>query len=151
MSLDIHIERASRSDAEVLAEVSKNAFDSDVCCGGRGPGGPPGYDSVSWQRRVIDAVDYYTITTDRRIIGGVIVRDEGNGVCNLMRVFIDPAYHRRGIGLTAMREVLSRYPNAKRWWLDTPAWNTRTRPFYLKCGFEIREHKDGFLIFERTA
>lgn len=151
MSIVVHIEKASLCDAKVLAEISKNSFDSDVCCGGKGPGGPPGYDSISWQQKVIEAVHYYKVMIDQRIIGGVIVSDQEQGVYNLMRIYIDPAYHKRGFGLAAMSDVLSKYPDAKRWWLDTPAWNTRTRPFYLKCGFQIKEEKDGFLIFEREA
>ena len=49
-----------------------------------------------------------------------------------------------------MHEVMAKYPQAKRWWLDTPAWNTRTRSFYLKLGFDLTVEKDDFLIFEKT-
>ena len=151
MTSDVQLEKASLCDAELLAEISKRAFDSDVCCGGKGPGGPPGYDSLSWQQEVIEAVDYYKIMVDRHIIGGVIVRELGRGVYKLMRIFVEPTHHRRGYGLAAVWHVLTMYPDAKQWCLDTPSWNTRTRPFYLKCGFHIKEEKDGALIFERKA
>jgi len=151
MTRHVCIERASVDDAEALSEISRRAFDSDVHCGSEEPGGPDGYDSVSWQQQVIEAFDYYKIVLDQRLIGGLIVRCLPQRVCKLARMFIDPAYHRFGHGMTAMNAALAMYPDAKRWWLDTPAWNTRTRPFYLKCGFHIKEEKDGILIFERTA
>ncbi|MCK4822763.1 GNAT family N-acetyltransferase [bacterium] len=151
MERQVEVRRALISDAKTLTGISKRAFDSDVCCGNSGLGGPPGYDSDSWQKKVIEAIDYDKILLNEKIIGGVIVRDEGSGSFNLMRIFIDPDYHRNGYGLQSMHDTLEKYPNAKRWWLDTPAWNTRTCPFYLKLGFEIKEEKDGSLIFEKLV
>ncbi len=63
-------------------------------------------------------------------------------------MFIDPKYHRSGYGLQSINDIFKKYPKAKRWWLDTPAWNVRTRLFYLKSGFEIIDEKDEFRIFE---
>jgi hypothetical protein len=50
-------------------------------------------------------------------------------------VFVDPGYHRRGIGRKSFGLVRNRYPQVKRWTLDTPIWNTRTKPFYEGLGF----------------
>jgi replication factor A1 len=50
-------------------------------------------------------------------------------------VFIDPEYHRRGIGVGSFELVTQRYPDAKKWTLDTPEWNVRTKRFYEKIGF----------------
>jgi len=151
MTLKTHIEKATVSDAEALSEMSKRAFDSDVRYGGKTPGGPDGYDSAFWQQQVIEAFDYYRIMLGQQPIGGLIVRHMGQQAYRLVRMFIDPTHHRCGYGLTAMNEVLAMYSDARRWWLDTPAWNTRTRPFYLKCGFYIKDDRDGLLIFEREA
>ena len=134
MKGQVIIEKAQISDTETLTGISKRAFDSDVHCGGQGPGGPPGYDSVSWQKNVIEAVDYYRITLNGETIGGIIVKDEGHGSFNLARIYIDPGYYGNGYGLQSMHAVMAQYPNAKRWWLDTPAWNTRTRSFLSKNG-----------------
>ncbi len=142
-----YIEKASVDDAEVLSEISKRAFDSDANYGGEGPGGPDGYDSVIWQQQVIEAFDYYKIVLGQRIIGGLIARRFPQQVYKLVRMFIDPTYHRCGHGLAAMKGALAMYPDAERWWLDTPAWNTRTRPFYLKCGFHLEQERDDSLIF----
>jgi len=148
MDRELVLERALISDADRLTEISISAFHTDVDCGGKDLGGPPGYDSILWQEKVIESTDYYKIKLDSDIIGGIIVWDQGNGIFNLMRMYLDPTYHRSGYGLVSIHDAMVKYTSAKRWWLDTPAWNSRTRPFYLKCGFSIREEKDGLLIFE---
>ena len=59
----------------------------------------------------------------------------GEGHYEIFGVFIDPDYHRRGIGAKSFDLVLKRYPDGKRWTLDTPDWNIRTKNFYEKLGF----------------
>ncbi|MHA2351269.1 MAG: hypothetical protein ACXADL_16755 [Candidatus Thorarchaeota archaeon] len=46
----IEITLAQPEDAEILTEISKRAFDSDIEVGAPGPGGPPDYDSERIQR-----------------------------------------------------------------------------------------------------
>lgn len=36
------------------------------------------------------------------------------------------------------------------WWLNTPAWNTRTPGFYERLGFEVVDRRDGLLIYEKA-
>ena len=49
-----------------------------------------------------------------------------------------------------MELMFERYPQASIWRTDTPAWNTRTRPFYEKLGFRIVKEEEGLLLFERS-
>ncbi len=84
-----------------------------------------------------------------QIIGGAIVFPlKGHGEYCLGRIYIDPRYHRKGLGKRAMQLVEAAFPEARRWVLDTPAWNTRTRQFYAEVGYKlIRE--DELLVFEK--
>lgn len=150
MNQTIDIQKALPSDASILTGISIKSFHSDIHHGFDKEGGPPGYDSESYQLQVIENIDYYKVLLGQKIIGGVIVFYEGNGKYNLARIYIDPDYHRQGYGLLAMEMILKKYPDAKEWWLDTPSVNTRTRPFYLKCGFEISREEGGLLIFKRV-
>jgi len=65
--------RARPQDARLLASVSKRAFDDDVHYGAPGPGGPPGYDSEAWQRRMMRYGEYYVMAREGEVIGGMIV------------------------------------------------------------------------------
>lgn len=141
------------SDAKVLTEISKKAFESDILCGNSEVGGPPGYDSVQWHRDIINnpQATCFNLVLDEKVTGGAVVFTlETQGVYNLGRIWLDPSYHRRGLGQEAMKLVEAQFPDAKRWVLDTPAWNIRTRAFYQKLGYSIIKESD-FLIFEKLA
>jgi len=148
--MELILGKAVEADSELLTEISKRAFHSDVCCGTGSEGGPPGYDSEEWQRKVIAGMPYYKVLYEGEVVGGVIAVDNGDGHYYLLRMFVEPDYQARGIGLKSVRLLFELYPEAKKWTLDTPAWNTRTRPFYGKLGFRIvGETEEGLLLFEK--
>jgi len=131
------IELAEPDDAERLADISKRAFDSDEHVGAPGPGGPPGYDSPDHQRKLIEneSGDYLKILYEGKIVGGTTVWKIGDTHYEIFNVFVDPDYHRKGIGRESFRLIMEKYPQAKRWTLDTPDWNTRTKAYYEELGF----------------
>ena len=133
----ISIELAEPDDAERLADISKRAFDSDIEVGAPGRGGPPGYDSPDHHRRMIEnrEGDYLKILYDGEIVGGTTVWKVSDTHYEIFNVFIDPDYHRKGIGRESFRLIMERHPQAKRWTLDTPVWNTRTKSYYEYLGF----------------
>ena len=135
MRMSVTLRRALPADADDLAAISRRAFDSDVEAGASAPGGPPGYDDPAWQRRMMRAGDYSVLLVDGQTAGGAIVFRKPSGTFELGRIFIDPSRHRQGVGSRAMALLFEQYPGARRWILDTPAWNVRTRAFYEGLGF----------------
>jgi replication factor A1 len=133
----IAIRKAEPEDVQALTATCKRAFDSDSGFGAPGPGGPPGYDSASWnvQRIQNRYLQYYKILQDGGIVGGFIVGDRGPGYQVCERVWVDPDQMRKGIGSKTFEEIWKHYPSADLWTLGTPEWNTRTNPFYQKIGF----------------
>jgi len=138
----IEFKKAKIEDAKALARVSKRAFHSDIHCGAKEKGGPPGYDSADWQIFAMKQMMYYKILSDDSIIGGFMVSNRSNGRYKLERIFIDPDHQNRGIGTQTFEFIWQEFPMAKRWTLGTPVWNRRTRHFYKKLGF-IEVGKDG--------
>lgn len=132
--------RAKSSDAEKLARASRGAFENDIHYGAPvrdgGVGGPPGYESPDWQRRMMRKGWYYKITVDNQIVGGFIVFPGAVREYYLGRIFIRPDFQNQGIGTRAMDFMFGQFPLAKNWVLETPAWNQRTRHFYEKLGFQ---------------
>jgi ribosomal protein S18 acetylase RimI-like enzyme len=147
---EIEMVLAEPIDAEILANISKRAFHSDIICGGKGNGGPPGYDSPQWQSFIMNKSKYFKILLAKKIIGGVIVFIKGKGHYYLGRIFIDPSYHRKGIGTKAMQLVQSEFPLAHKWTLETPPWNSRTKEFYKKQGFQIIGENKEDVYFEKV-
>jgi RimJ/RimL family protein N-acetyltransferase len=149
---ELVIRKARPQDAPALADVSKRAFHSDVHCGAPPgpPGGPPGYDSTQWQRRMMRLGQYYAIVVGGQIVGGIIVFRKALREYELGRIFVDPDFQNQGIGTQAVKFLWQEFPLAKRWTLDTPIWNRRTRHFYGKMGFEeIGEDGHGGVLFEK--
>ena len=143
--------RARPRDAAALAQVSERAFHSDIHCGAPSVGGPPGYNSATWQARMMRLGEYYKIVIENQIVGGFIVFRKGARQHELGRIFVDPGSQNQGVGTEAFEFLWKEYPLAKKWTLGTPAWNRRTRHFYKKVGFvEVGEDgKDGILLERR--
>ena len=140
MSLKITIKRATAADVDNLVRVQILAFHHDAkLYPGVEIGGPPGYDSVEKMREKIDVDECYTIFADKTAIGGIVVYVMEEGHYHLDLIFIDPAYHNKGIGSQAMQFLETTYP-AKRWTLDTPKYAIRNQHFYEKFGYvKVRE------------
>jgi GNAT superfamily N-acetyltransferase len=148
----IQLAKARHGDASTLARISQRAFDNDIHYGAPGPGGPPGYNSEGWQKRMIKMGDYFSILVADQIAGGVIVFRKKPREYELGRIFVEPDCQNQGIGTKALECLWQEYPLAKKWTLDTPAWNQRTHHFYQKLGFvEIGRDRRGLVLFERVV
>ena len=84
-----------------------------------------------------------------RIIGGFWFFNSNVEHAYLSRIFVDPEFHKKGVGSKALRFLFKTYPDVKAWSLQTPIWNTRTPGFYLKLGFEIVKKTDKFVFFTK--
>jgi GNAT superfamily N-acetyltransferase len=131
----VSVVEAVEEDAEIFAQISKRAFDTDVDVGAPGPGGPPGYDSPEFHIRIREFLDCYKILLDGATVGGVFVGRVNEEHLVLERIFVDPELHKRGIATRATELVWELYPEARLWTLGTPEWNVRTKRFYEKLGF----------------
>ena len=150
MAGQIELVPAREEDLEQLTDICVRAFHTDIDCGAPEVGGPPGYDDIDFQRRVLErAAEYLKIVLDNRTVGGFLVYQIKRGGYYMCQLFLDPAHHRQGVGSRAMELMFERYPEPTMWETDTPAWNTRTRPFYEKLGFTIYKEKNGLLYFRR--
>lgn len=152
----ITLKRAVPADAEALTAVQTRTFDDDSRRHGHGErGGPPGYDSVAWQRRMMQQAAYYKILEADQIIGGAILFDQGGGHIYLGRIYLDPACQNRGVGAQVMRLLEAAYPAARRWTLETPQWALRNQHFYERAGYvrvgeqQLEGEDHGDVLYEK--
>lgn len=140
--------KARVQDAKALALVSWQAFDHDVHYGARQKGGPPGYRSEGWHKKVMRSAHVYKITHELRVIGGLVIFPQQHGRYELGRIFIHPDYQNQGVGAQAIHFLEETYPHARQWTLGTPEWNGRNRHFYEKMGYVlIGRDRDGGLRY----
>lgn len=151
MPMDVTIALASPVDAPALTAAAIAAFHDDARLYGVPLSGPPGYDSVEHALELMAEGDYYKIEQDGRIIGGMVVFDEGEGHFHLGVLFVHPEYHNLGIGSQAIQFIERRYSAAKKWTLDTPAYAVRNQHFYEKFDYvkvnEFTPPDDPILLF----
>lgn len=148
--MNLVIERASPDDAATLVRVQIAAFhDDDRLYPGVGLSGPPGYDSVDVMLIKICDDIAYKLVLDGQIVGGLVLIDRGDGHLHLDLLFVDPAYHNRGVGTEAMHFIERLYANVAFWTLDTPAYALRNQHFYEKFGYvKVGEQDiDGFILY----
>ena len=74
---------------------------------------------------------------DGRIAGCVALRDFGGGACEMKRMFVDPAFHGRGVGLLLGRAIIAEAKAAgyARMVLDTGPAQREAQGLYRKLGF----------------
>lgn len=140
---------ADIKDAEKLTSISVDAFHTDYeVAGRREKGGPPGYDSVEFHEQMIkEATKFFKIVVGNDLVGGVWFFEKSPGHAYLHRIFIDPNFHCKDIGLKSFEFLFLNFPSIREWSLQTPIWNTRTPVFYQKLGFRVVERSDRFLLF----
>ena len=87
----------------------------------------------------IDGGEAYRIIQDGQLIGGVVIKVDGNrGDLDLL--FVSPAAHSKGIGYAAWCEVEKLHPEVTVWETVTPYFEKRNIHFYVnRCGFHIVE------------
>jgi GNAT superfamily N-acetyltransferase len=126
---------ATPVDAEDLVTVQIAAFHDDArLYPGVEIGGPPGYDSVEETLATIARGEFYKVSLDGKIIGGITVIDQGAGHFHVGVLAVDPAHHNKGIGSQTMEFIERTFP-ATVWTLDTPTFATRNQHFYERLGF----------------
>lgn len=145
----MELTKAGTSDALVINNISRRAFDSDTAVGASSKGGPPGYRSISFHTKMAKANHLYKLSVDGLIAGGAILFVDGPRL-DIGRIFVDPTHFRKGYGIFIMQEIERIFPDAEELYLDTPAWNIRTNAFYQKLGYTAYKTDDAFVYYIKS-
>ncbi|MFX0095884.1 MAG: GNAT family N-acetyltransferase [Candidatus Hodarchaeota archaeon] len=151
------IEKAKITDIEILTQLSKITFDDDTQKHGLGDeGGPPGYDSIEWQRSIMTEGLYYKIVQDNKIIGGLILFKKGKKHIEVGRIYIHPDFQNQGLGTLIFNSLETLFPQTEKWTLDTPSWAHRNHHFYKKVGYtkvgemSLENEENTLFLFEKN-
>jgi GNAT superfamily N-acetyltransferase len=132
----LEFKKSDLKDVTLLTELKIRTFDDDSRRFFYRPnGGPPGYDSIEFQRDLIINHITYNILWDSNIIGSMTITDYGNLHYELSTIFIIPEYQNKGIGQQAIIFIEGKFRDAKKWTLDTPSVATRNHYLYGKMGY----------------
>ena len=146
------LEMAERKHIEQIVAISKAAFDSDRNVGASGQIAPPDYDSIPWHIQMQNEGHLFQAVVAGEIVGGAILFwDKDRETLYVGRIFVDPAHHRKGYGLSLMKMVETYDPGIKKIKLDTPLWNVRTNAFYAKLGYREVKRDEEFAYYQKVC
>src|SRR5262245_31770226 len=89
----LRLEPAAMEDIEVLVQIIAAAFAEDEARYGHGP---PGYLEVEWHHEMLTQEIYLKMLVGTQLVGGIIVKEKGDGDYFLNTLFLHPDYHNRG-------------------------------------------------------
>ena len=136
-------------ECEIITQMSKDAFSSDVLVGGEPNQGPSNYDSLSWHLIMQKQNRLYSFKADNVVVGAAVLFN-CNTVLIVGRIFINPIHYKKGYGQELMSQIEHLFPNAKLIKLETPTWNIRTNQFYKKCGYtEVKRNIEDMFYEKR--
>ena len=141
---------AEIEDAEVLQEISLEAFKSDFELYGHYP---QGIESLAWHQSEIGRGHYYTIQYDGELAGGICVIPSDSEQIEIKYFFISINFKNKRIGSNIIDLIENKYGWAKVWRLVTPYKSYQNHHFYGKFGYkkvsEIQPDPDkAFKLFE---
>ena len=128
----INFLKASKEDAKSLVDVQLKAFSIDVdICGD----GPPGYDSISRQIELMNSHIYYKIISNNILIGGFYIHPKGNGIYEIVRLFVNPSYQGKGIGSIALQHIETLFNDLRILELEASDFRMDNHIFYKNRGY----------------
>lgn len=145
----IELTNIEEKDLYEFAELAIDSFDDDKKTYGSYP------PLINIERRTLRIAangHIFKIVKDNKMVGGVIVFKNNNVTYTLGSIFIDPAFQNQGIGQQIILKIEGKFPNAKKWVLDTPYLSFRNHYFYEKMGYvktgeEFPDKKNDFKLF----
>jgi GNAT superfamily N-acetyltransferase len=138
--VELRLVRTHVDEAEELLEIQKKAFADDLKKYQDHESSPVNEPIDSLMKK-IESFHHYTIRLNRDIIGGVDIRNLGEGNYRLNRIFLSNEVQGKGFGTKIMELIEMEFPLACEWSLDTPHLSTRNQHFYEKIGYKrVGEH-----------
>ncbi|MNI44561.1 Acetyltransferase (GNAT) family protein [compost metagenome] len=128
------VKRTEIHEADTLRIIQNEAFQEDLAKFQDFETNPACESLERMQYKILNS-EYYTISFDSTIIGGAAVRKRANYEYRISPVFLLPRYQDKGFGKQIINYLISSYPDAQLWSLDTPKQNARNSYFYEKLGF----------------
>lgn len=133
--LEFEIVPSKYEEADQLLKLQKEAFHSDLIKYKDFHLSPA---AESWENFVIRMLtsSHFSIYVNDRIAGGICVVKRAKNHNYLYRIFLGSEYQNYGLGSKILPQLEHRYPEVKKWSLDTPKDNQRNRHFYEKLGYQ---------------
>ena len=150
MTASLQLLPATMADYATLAQIGHDAFEPDKLAFGEGP---TLYEDPTFLLPYLrdDDGTVQKLVLDGQTIGVVLTFQREVGYRWLGCLCLSPAHQGKGYGSQAIRLLEARYPDARRWGLDTPTQKTQNLHFYRKAGYVAIAESEPFPGFKLTV
>ena len=139
----VKIERACKKDAQTITEIKIKAYNKEINTYLGRDGGPPGYNKVESQLKIIQKFISYKIVLGDIIIGAFFLIPINDNHMRFEDFVIDPKFQNKGYGLQTMTIVEDEFSQIKQWSLSTPVFSLGNQYLYEKFGYvEVSRDED---------
>ncbi len=145
----IKLERATVQDKEVITEIHTKAFNDEMQTVLGRNGGPPGYDSIKENLRIINEYLTYIIIQETKIVGFFFLIPIDKEHFSLESLCLYPEYQNRGLGYQTLCEMEKIHPEIKRWSLVSMKGSDRIQHLYEKFGYNSIGEDEWFIKYEK--
>lgn len=96
--------------------------------------------------RYLERGRMFVLMQDEQTVGVCVVTDEGNGVCEVKNLSVDPKWRRRGYGRQILALLCAQYAETFCEMLVGTGDSPLTVPFYERCGFQMFYRLEGYFL-----
>ncbi|MEF2230076.1 MAG: GNAT family N-acetyltransferase [Pseudodesulfovibrio sp.] len=134
------IRAAHESDLERILALQKDAYRSEAEIYGDW-NLPPLRQTLEDLRDEYKRMLFLVIESKGALIGSIRAFAQG-GICLVGKLIVSPRHQNRGLGTALLREVESRFPDAKAYELFTGARSAKNLHLYRKLGYSVVRRQD---------
>lgn len=140
--MELRIEKAEKSDLELIVQGQKKAFyecyqryqDHEMS---------PYNVTLEMMNNILEHDFLYKIICDENIVGAIYVSENPDQYhMKLHGIFIEPEYQDKGIGQSAIEHIEKLHNEAISWVLETPHDLKRNHHLYEKFGYKRTGEED---------
>jgi ribosomal protein S18 acetylase RimI-like enzyme len=122
-------------EANKLLRIQKEAFYPDLLKY-KDYHTSPASESIDYFLVRMLSTSHYSIFVEETLAGGICVVKQSKDHNYLYRIYLGPDFQNKGLGTGILQKLEHKFPQVKKWTLDTPKDNLRNRHFYEKFGYK---------------
>lgn len=140
---------AKLEDSEIIMDIHTKAFNDEMNRVLGRDGGPPGYNTLEENRKIIKEFNTYKIVYKNEIIGFFFLVPQSDYEVSLESFCIYPEFQNLGLGYKTLVEMEKQHPEIKKWKLVSMKGSDRIQHLYEKFGYKKIDEKEWFYEYEK--
>lgn len=145
----IRLHKATLKDAKTIMDIHTKAFNDEMNRVLGRDGGPPGYDTLEENEKIIKEFRTYKIVYKHETIGFFFLIPKSETEVSLESLCIYPKFQNLGLGYKTLEEMEKLHPEYIKWSLISMKGSDRIQHLYEKFGYKKTFEEEWFYGYEK--